>query len=176
MAWPKRPTTYVEYECVQCGTQVRKTLHEAGRARFCSRRCAAAYGQRNHSISATVSVPCGGCGRMFERWRHDTGRHYCSMSCRRTTEAERKRFRTGSYQAARSANLRAIEAGVGGRLTKEDVQQMWTRQPTCVSCGKGRGLDHIIAMSRGGANTPANIQTMCRTCNVRKRHTDARIA
>lgn len=40
----------------------------------------------------------------------------------------------------------------------------------CVACGTHVDLtcDHVIAESRGGATTLANLQTMCRSCNCRK--------
>ena len=46
---------------------------------------------------------------------------------------------------------------------------------TCVYCGaKGSALsplhvDHVIPLSRGGSNDPANLATACRECNCGKR-------
>ena len=41
---------------------------------------------------------------------------------------------------------------------------------TCQTCGTNRYLtvDHIIARVNGGTDDPANLQTLCMTCNSRK--------
>lgn len=45
----------------------------------------------------------------------------------------------------------------------------------CKSCGKTQQeteltVDHIIPLSRGGANDISNLQTLCRCCNQQKKH------
>lgn len=73
---------------------------------------------------------------------------------------------------AKSANTQAQKLGVPGLLTAEDVERMWADQPACLSCGRGRGLDHIRAMTNGGTNTPDNIQNLCGPCNQAKHKWD----
>lgn len=49
--------------------------------------------------------------------------------------------------------------------------EVWRRdRGTCVECGsRGRlEFDHIIPVSRGGSNTPRNIELRCEPCNRRK--------
>jgi len=54
----------------------------------------------------------------------------------------------------------------------EDVKQLvWVRdQGRCRYCGSTAALeyDHIIPVSKGGASTPANLQILCRPCNLKK--------
>jgi len=38
----------------------------------------------------------------------------------------------------------------------------------CPVCGKGRGVDHVVEFWQGGANTPDNLQNLCRSCNAKK--------
>lgn len=39
----------------------------------------------------------------------------------------------------------------------------------CLKCGAGRVTrDHIVPLSRGGLNHPANLQPLCVRCNNRK--------
>jgi len=40
----------------------------------------------------------------------------------------------------------------------------------CQICGARRNLcvDHIVAIANGGSNDPKNLQTLCRTCNMKK--------
>lgn len=45
----------------------------------------------------------------------------------------------------------------------------------CKSCGKTQldtqlQIDHIIPLARGGQNDISNLQTLCRSCNLKKKH------
>lgn len=44
------------------------------------------------------------------------------------------------------------------------------RDKKCKKCGSAHDLtiDHIVPLSRGGTNTPENLQALCRKCNANK--------
>lgn len=76
-----------------------------------------------------------------------------------------------------NANARAKRYGISGRITSADVRSV-LRDAYCVYCGTSGNpsgtraerltVDHIIPMSKGGANTRANLQPACGRCNARK--------
>jgi 5-methylcytosine-specific restriction endonuclease McrA len=68
---------------------------------------------------------------------------------------------------------RAQKAGSGGKVTKDDIRTQFKRQKgKCYYCGNPAGehyhADHVVPLSRGGANIPENIVIACQTCNSRK--------
>lgn len=88
---------------------------------------------------------------------------YCAADYQHAAEeqleieaAEEERART-RYQEERIERLRRVASG--GPLA-------------CVHCSaddiSALEVDHIIPRSRGGANRPDNLQSLCRTCNQKK--------
>lgn len=56
-------------------------------------------------------------------------------------------------------------------IPKDVLRDVWQRDGgKCVECGSNENLeyDHIIAVSRGGANTVRNLQLLCQPCNRKK--------
>lgn len=76
--------------------------------------------------------------------------------------------RAKAVRAAATANRRARLYEADGVLTYEVVLEIWRRQPACMDCGNGCGLDHVIPLSRGGSNTSGNLANRCHPCNARK--------
>ena len=58
-----------------------------------------------------------------------------------------------------------------GSIPSEIKKAVWKRDGgKCVKCGSTMELqyDHIIPVSKGGSSTIANIQILCKTCNLKK--------
>jgi len=69
---------------------------------------------------------------------------------------------------ASSSNVRAKRYGCRGRLNTEQVLSLWAYYGNrCVDCGVyTRELDHVKPLAVGGYNLPANLQCVCRDCNL----------
>ena len=85
---------------------------------------------------------------------------------RRMRDRNPERF--AATRAAAGSNQYVKRHGWSGRITTDDVLAVWARDPTCIACGVGRGLDHIVPLKAGGEHHRENLQTMCPSCNSRK--------
>jgi 5-methylcytosine-specific restriction endonuclease McrA len=83
---------------------------------------------------------------------------------------------TEAGTAAANSNKRAKALDQPERLTAGDILTLWERQPVCVSCGSGRGVDHVVSFADGGRNVAANLQNLCRPCNGRKENAGRALA
>ena len=95
-------------------------------------------------------------------------------------EAKARRERNADAYAARNTVLQGARRwrifNQGNTLTvlhMQLAQEFWGWR--CAYCGNPtraknyrRGLDHVVAISQGGAHAPGNIVTCCFTCNTKK--------
>lgn len=71
------------------------------------------------------------------------------------------------------ARRRSLRLKAEGRYTNRDVLSLLAAQNgRCKSCGRdiccGFEVDHVIPLTRGGSNWPANLQLLCQACNRSK--------
>ena len=77
-------------------------------------------------------------------------------------------------KAVALANQTAIRSGDGTRsrhIPRDVRQRVWQRYGgQCADCGARDYLefDHIIPVAKGGSNSDANLQLLCRKCNLKK--------
>ncbi|MDM8008717.1 MAG: HNH endonuclease signature motif containing protein [Phycisphaerae bacterium] len=88
---------------------------------------------------------------------------------------ERHRVASAIYEAAvKKANQTLVDRGAGlpTRHIPRDVRQrVWQKyNGACANCGDTQYLefDHIIPVAKGGSNSEANVQLLCRRCNLKK--------
>lgn len=70
-------------------------------------------------------------------------------------------------------NRKALLKNAEGHHTKSDIDALYTQQHgECVVCATslldGYHVDHIVAISKGGRNSPDNLQLLCAPCNQSK--------
>ena len=86
-------------------------------------------------------------------------------------DALRNKKRKAEYLVARK-DVPESELGYERQSILEEVRhEVWRRdRGRCSQCGSVHNLefDHVIPVSRGGANTARNIQLLCEQCNRRK--------
>jgi 5-methylcytosine-specific restriction endonuclease McrA len=72
---------------------------------------------------------------------------------------------------------RAREYNAQGYATAEQIKsRIKMFGGKCWICGKDyQEIDHVIALSRGGSNWPANLRPICKSCNSGKQGRDWRI-
>lgn len=101
--------------------------------------------------------------RWFEK---NTLRYYIAIKRWKQNNPERDRLRAKRGFHARRAKLLS-----GGTFTNEQWLSLCNKYGnTCLCCAKQKPLtiDHVIPVSKGGANTIDNLQPLCMTCNLRK--------
>lgn len=162
------PKVLYSFECATC-----RRIAEAPRKRkYCSRDCRPATPSAVH----TQDRVCQECGCDY-RLTTASGRppKYCGDTCRELFYSRVRR----TEKAKRKARIR--------QATVENVDPYKVFEHdhwTCMICVKPtpkdkRGtydhdapeLDHIVPLSKGGAHSYANTQTLCRSCNVQKSDT-----
>lgn len=73
---------------------------------------------------------------------------------------------------ANNRKRRAREAGARGQFTHEEwLALVEFYEETCLCCGERGNVnrDHVVPIVKGGENTIANIQPLCKPCNSSKR-------
>jgi tellurite resistance protein len=76
-----------------------------------------------------------------------------------------------AVQMANQTKLAKLDGAVPRHIPREVRQRVWQKYGgRCAECSATTYLefDHIIPIARGGSNTDANVQLLCRTCNLKK--------
>lgn len=115
------------------------------------------------------------------RWKErNQARVRAYQQAYRQTNIERTRARKRSYRQANPERVRAWlnrrrvrKLQSEGAHTASDIQAQYARQKgRCYWCGEKVGddfhVDHIVPLSRGGADWPDNLVIACPACNMSK--------
>lgn len=144
---------------------------------------AAAKREAKRAKEVAVLVPCKGCGAQF-RPAIGMGYRYCSQACAQLGYAAVRieaRRRSNRSRGRLSKHIQRAKR-YGAQYESFDPIKVLDRDGwRCMMCGvptpsEHRGtlrpdapeLDHVIAISLGGAHSMANTQCACRRCNCLK--------
>ena len=145
-------------------------------------RCGPEHEARWALISACRSaapVACKVCGAVYCAVPGAYARAYCSLGCKAAAKRAARKMGRRASKALRRARQRVDRVLVGRSIDPIRVfdECGWR----CALCNRKtpkekRGaydddapeLDHIVALSRGGSHTRANLQLACRACNLKK--------
>jgi len=125
-----------------------------------------------NSVGTAINIECLSCQKKI--WvKSDT--HDNKDKIIDLYELYRKEYFNGmrmqvSANTVRDINIHKKESKRQS-IPKIVKQEVWQRDSgKCVECGSNEKLeyDHIIPVSKGGANTTRNIQLLCEPCNRKK--------
>lgn len=113
---------------------------------------------------------------LVEPWADSVEESYCVLDARARSVISALEFSEEVESARRLLDAGLLPTTHQERPLREALpssvkREVWRRdEGRCVECGNKERLefDHIIPLSRGGANTVRNIQLLCEACNRRK--------
>lgn len=152
-----------ERKCRQCGTSF---YSGTGRRVLCdSEACKRADDtQRAYDNYKQMHTECVRCG--VELPSNRSGARQCVV-CLRVAKNQHNKERKARKRGASSERFDVVEIFVrdGWRC---QVCRCKVRPTFDVNHKRYPNLDHIVPLSNGGAHVRANVQCLCRACNMRK--------
>ena len=123
---------------------------------------------------------CKSCWKQMQKaWGEKNRKHNTEKSqAWRMAHPERARINNATYYRNHSEHVialimayRARKEEAPGTATEEQIRvRMDFYGRRCWICGKPfQAIDHVIPLSKGGTNWPANLRPICKRCNSRKR-------
>lgn len=177
----------LERRCEACGEVFapRQWQVDTGGGRYCSHACASKVLTTTKAWRDAIPARAAGWRRAFDEGRvpiysgpeHRQWKGGPKAAQRRRIESGKAAAYTAKYRKANP--IRAKEWGYRrkgkkvSRLPRGTIPALFEKQRgKCAFCRKSikaaYHVDHIIALAKGGAHEPLNLQLLCGPCNVRK--------
>lgn len=147
------------YQSVQCGSQLcRHWIQWGAWSSDLPRFHISKFLDQTCRVQLPISRPCEWCGVSFIT--HKEAQRFCTRICKLKQS---------------KATRRGIEHNAIGTYSWADITRLWlTFNRACAYCATPTPLDliqaeHVLALSRGGANNLTNLLPSCGPCNADKR-------
>lgn len=163
-------TTHEPRTCEHCGCTYKPTQLKAA-ASYCSRDCKENARREREAAERLAAKPtdreCLHCGSVLaQSTRSDAV--FCSAQCNNDAHALQRKLRARTGQDGKPGYLRALvckrdgwRCGICERKVNPALR--WPNP-------KAASLDHIIPVSEGGSNDPANLRLTHLVCNLQRRN------
>lgn len=136
------------------------------------------YDEENTYVTPAGRLQCKACRRvrvMESWWRHREKRlaenkEWCRQNPERLRENLRRWGQENKDRVNLLSRLKKQRRRAAGNLTVADWELVLeTYGAACLNCGKPNvTIDHVVPVSKGGANTIDNVQPLCSFCNTSK--------
>jgi len=149
--------------CFRCYESEMRLLEVSPNGRSIHYQCAHCK-KKMHAPASTPDAP-----KALEQYRTLTA--LVEQYRERTAHSETPEADLGEVIFFAPAALLPYEQSSRTRIPEPVRSEVWRRDGgQCAKCGSKHNLqfDHIIPVSRGGANSVANIQLLCLACNAAK--------
>jgi 5-methylcytosine-specific restriction endonuclease McrA len=117
---------------------------------------------------------CSNCGiELVPQTAASSAVRQGSGRCRKCERAYQKQYyqqNLGAYAAAAARRRAHNENAPGCSSVVQRKARAEVYGGLCYLCGRpGKAMDHVIPLSKGGSNWPANLRPICGSCNNTKR-------
>lgn len=147
-----------ERQCRECGS-----IYTPKRAAtvYCSTACYRRGNQKRPKFKREIRA-CEECGREYEAWRHD--QRFCAEKCSHLyhCRAHMNRKRSGAHAPYIDREIFERDGWMCW-LCNEPVDPTLSRRAK-----RGATIDHVVPLSKGGADVPENVRLAHMQCNREK--------
>jgi 5-methylcytosine-specific restriction endonuclease McrA len=160
--------------------QKRYTERHAEKVAEKNRRWASKQHRENYQTDPVFRARKNAATKLWAEQNHERNTAHKRAWAERNRKVEsdkalaRRRADPDKVKAASAANKAMRKAAIG-RFNADDIQMLLEQQsyrcaaPHCrIDVLRDFHCDHILPLSRGGTNSPDNIQILCSACNLTK--------
>lgn len=151
----EKAKTYPSYSLERAAAQMRRYRAERKAAGLCP-DCGKQPPVKGRRLCATCAEKRQACAGRYRKQKNSLAR--------------KRHANNPHVNVAKTARYRARKVDAAGFCSVEQIRARWDYYDgLCYLCGGlAETMDHVIPLSAGGTNWPANLRPACSLCNSRK--------